>query len=616
MSCRAHINSLNYSIGIRAQLDDTTTIMEALAESNGVIDRAQEYRNFSTVYLAESLSSGAHYIDIDAFIEDSGQTGYMSYMKIVVIRLDDWLSTSGMYAYTNTEGEGTPTNSGFATFETLTFTPDSAGDYLILGSAELKAGAINKNVNARLNYDSASEYLPVNSGGSGDNFACYTGKDGSDYMAFVWGGIVSLPASSKTILLESVSTSATLSRIRKRRIIAIRIDAMDSIAVTDEDPAPTTTTSQWTDKSSITFTPASTEDYLIFGGMIIEPSNVSGPGHSRLEHTVGTGTGTISQCNVDSRDSYGPACNIPLFTVEVKSLTNTSQTIKTQWGYVVSSTIKGKASFIVAIRKPSSETTAYKDVPLKVSIESEDIFKDVPLKLGVESEDIYKDLPLKLSVESADTFQDIPLKISVDIENFKDVPLKLSIESEDSYKDLPLKVSVDIEVLKDIPLKISVESEYIFKDVPLKVSVSSVTQFKDVPLKLSIESEYMYKDIPLKTSIESAFTYQDVPLKITVSAEVFKDIPLKVSILVTYKLTGTTKDNDGNVLGSCKCYLSKDNLDNTFIPMAYQLSDAGTGIYVFGGLLDNDPNYQVIGWKDGSPNIFDVTDWILTPEIE
>lgn len=530
------------SAGIRAQLDNTTTIMEGLYEPSTSSSPEEDYRNFSTVYLAESLASGAHYVDIDILTESASYNTYIRYMKIAVIRLDDWLPTTGMYAYTNTEAETDIRD--WTTLETLTFTPDTAGDYLILGSCEAKVGVAGNSIVLRLNYDSGAEYLPVANAEEGMTYLDYEDRDITDYHSFVWGGIVSLPASEKTILMEGKTLNTQYPVGRKRRIIAIRLAAMDSGVVTDEDAANTSTSSQWTTKSSIDFTPTSTEDYLIFGGMLIKPDMTGPAGDIRLNHVTGTATGVIGEHGHYSQDPAGYADCTPLFTVEVKSLTNTQQVIETQWGYGddTSGLHYGKGSFIVAIRKPSSETTAYKDVPLKISIESEDIFKDVPLKLGIESEDIYKDLPLKLSVESAD-----------------------------SYKDLPLKVSMDIEV---------------------------------------------FKDVPLKTSIESAFTYQDVPLKITVSAEVFKDIPLKVSILVTYKLTGTTKDNDGNVLGSCKCYLSKDNLDNTFIPMAYQLSDAGTGIYVFGGLLDNDPNYQVIGWKDGSPNIFDVTDWILTPEIE
>jgi len=85
---------------------------------------------------------------------------------------------------------------------------------------------------------------------------------------------------------------------------------------------------------------------------------------------------------------------------------------------------------------------------------------------------------------------------------------------------------------------------------------------------------------------------------------------------VTYKLEGITKDKDGVALGSCPCFLCKDNGDNTADFIEYQLSNASTGAYSFTGLADNDPNYFVIAWKDLATHVFDVTDFILTPVVE
>lgn len=487
------------SIGVRAQLDNTTTIMEALIEPCTGGNRPQDYRNVSTVYLAESLSSGSHHVDIDAKVASS--TGYMEYMKIAVVRLDDWLPTTGMYDSAATEGEVVLTTS-WATYETLTFTPDQTGDYLILGSCELKTGDLANTSNVRLNYDAGSEYLPVNnSEETGDNYVGYQGHDVTDYHSFVWGGIVNIPASSKTIILQGVSTVGSTSYVRKRRVIAIRLAAMDSSVEYDEDPANGGTSAQWADKTFHSFTPPSTGNYLLINGIVIKPDSTATPGHARFEQTLGTGTGTIGQTNVDAKDAFNPADCIPHFTIESKSLTNTLQVFRSQYGYAgASGTCYSKGSFIIAIREPSDETTAYKDVTFKTSL------------------------------LSADTY----------------------------------------------------------KDVTFKTSLLSATKYKDIVLKTSLWG-LGYKDITFKTSLVSSGTY---------------------------KITGVTKDIHGNILGSCECYLVKDNLDNTFTFKAYQLSNAGTGVYTFTGLTDNDANYQVIAWKDDTPHVFDVTDWVITPEAE
>lgn len=87
-------------------------------------------------------------------------------------------------------------------------------------------------------------------------------------------------------------------------------------------------------------------------------------------------------------------------------------------------------------------------------------------------------------------------------------------------------------------------------------------------------------------------------------------------VSVTYKLDGITYDKTGSVLGSCDCYLYKDNGDNTITFKAYVLSNVSTGAYSFTGLPDNDAAYLVVFIKDGSPNVFDVTDHVLQPVIE
>lgn len=84
---------------------------------------------------------------------------------------------------------------------------------------------------------------------------------------------------------------------------------------------------------------------------------------------------------------------------------------------------------------------------------------------------------------------------------------------------------------------------------------------------------------------------------------------------ITYKLDGITKDKDGVALGSCLCFLVKDNGDNTFTWLDYQLSN-GSGVYSFTGISDNDAAYQVIAWKDDTPHVFDVTDHVLQPVAE
>jgi len=82
-----------------------------------------------------------------------------------------------------------------------------------------------------------------------------------------------------------------------------------------------------------------------------------------------------------------------------------------------------------------------------------------------------------------------------------------------------------------------------------------------------------------------------------------------------YKLEGVTNDKTGSTLGTCKCFLFKDNQDNTLTYVTYDESD-GSGNYSFTGISDNDAQYLVVAWKDNTPHVFDVTDHVLQPVAE
>ena len=72
-------------------------------------------------------------------------------------------------------------------------------------------------------------------------------------------------------------------------------------------------------------------------------------------------------------------------------------------------------------------------------------------------------------------------------------------------------------------------------------------------------------------------------------------------------ISGTSYDNSGDPLGSCKCFLFKDNGDNTLSFIDHVVSNAVTGAYSFSGIGDMDPSYLVYFVKDDTPHVFDVT---------
>ncbi|KKL81783.1 hypothetical protein LCGC14_1991310, partial [marine sediment metagenome] len=352
VSCEVAPVSTSASVGVRVQLDDTATIMEALYEGNNV-DRSLEYRSESTMYVAENLISGSHSVDIDA-LQESG-TGYIRYARIVVLRLDDWLTTTGMFKYAANEGviSLAGAEGQYSDTVSITFTPDQAGDYLVLASMEMYSGYTRDSISGRINYDGGSEYIPANNGEeSYENYVTYESQDTTDYHAFTWGGIVNMPTNSKTISVQASRTGGSDANadVRRRRVIAIRLGAMSTDTQSIEDNSVTSTSSQWTDKSNLQFTPSTQQEYFIIGGIVIKPDSTSNPSHAELTHTTGTNTGTISLANDNSQDSGSPADCLSMLGIAIKELNVEQQIFKTRYGYAGSTgSTYSKGSFIVAV---------------------------------------------------------------------------------------------------------------------------------------------------------------------------------------------------------------------------------------------------------------------------
>ena len=80
----------------------------------------------------------------------------------------------------------------------------------------------------------------------------------------------------------------------------------------------------------------------------------------------------------------------------------------------------------------------------------------------------------------------------------------------------------------------------------------------------------------------------------------------------TFNVTGVTKDNEGNVLGECQLYLFKDELGSPRL-IDETTSDETTGEYTLEA-FDQDEDYFVVAFKDGEPDVFDVSPRTIQPQ--
>jgi hypothetical protein len=82
----------------------------------------------------------------------------------------------------------------------------------------------------------------------------------------------------------------------------------------------------------------------------------------------------------------------------------------------------------------------------------------------------------------------------------------------------------------------------------------------------------------------------------------------------TFYLAGITyRDISTEVLGNVTVYCFRDNGDDTVTFIGMELSDSVTGEYRFSAIPTSTPTYFVVGFRNGTPNTFDVSDRTLQP---
>jgi hypothetical protein len=192
---------------------------------------------FGIAKLSFAASPGQQNIDVQYWSSHSGDTTRIKDVRILVIKAD----AADEYAESLTQD--TTTSTSYQTKTTLTFTPATTGDYLVIASAVRAGDANGAAMRARLNYVTGSLTY-------GDK-AWYC-KDDFDNQAFAVMEKLNLANASKTFRLEYRSESGTLCYIQHARILALRLDAFDNSYFASNHSLQNTT--QATDQDFLTLT--------------------------------------------------------------------------------------------------------------------------------------------------------------------------------------------------------------------------------------------------------------------------------------------------------------------------------------------------------------------------
>lgn len=208
----------------------------------------------------------------------------------------------------------TSTSGSYTDKTTLTFTPDTTGDYLIFAQAELDTSSNNRFAITTLDIDT-TEY-------STQQLAM---RDTTNKAYF--GAIIkeNLSNASHTIKIKWKISAASTIGITNARIIALRADAFANVYYGEDDSRTTTTSASYQDKTTLTQTPTALE-HVIFGNIVEDSADV----------TNGTGAfgklieGATVLAEQSHRNHFDSTNKFPYTALYRKTLAASSTTWKTQ----------------------------------------------------------------------------------------------------------------------------------------------------------------------------------------------------------------------------------------------------------------------------------------------
>ena len=251
------------------------------------------------------LSAASHTIKIQYKRGTSSSTASIKNARIMALEVTD-------YHTAISEGSSSTTSESWDTDKvTLTFTPSTAGDYLIIATADLSGDNTSRVAQARLTLDDTTQGKMVREPTQSSHF-------------YTFGMIrkLSLGASSHTFKIQYKSQSGTGSSttyIKNARITAVRLSALYWYAESEGETKTESTSFQ--DKTTLSFTAPIAGDYYIIASALVNQENDDYRVEAQL--TVdGADQGTKQYRPKDSKDY------VPFFMVKKVSLTAASHTIK------------------------------------------------------------------------------------------------------------------------------------------------------------------------------------------------------------------------------------------------------------------------------------------------
>jgi len=257
-------------------INKTSAKVSAVAPAPTPTYYPNSYNVVTGTYLSGSVPSSVQTVDANYFTVRSAGTSTAAYnpsgysllgnTTLVSGATSNLTSNNGGYmtfrSYTNYDfyyNESLGQSDASTTYQdkvTLTFTPPTSGDYIIIADAELAGSSTFYNSLARL-YIGTSTYQEL----------VRSIKDTGDWYPFNALKRLSLSAATTMKIQFCSSSGFATASIRNARLIAFKLPS----EYAESEGRSTTSNTTWQDKVTLTFTPATAGDYLI-----IATSNIDG----------------------------------------------------------------------------------------------------------------------------------------------------------------------------------------------------------------------------------------------------------------------------------------------------------------------------------------------------
>jgi len=252
-------------------------------------------------------SPGSQTYKIQFCSNNAGGTARIKEARIIAIKL----VSADQYA--QSESRSTTTSTSYQDKTTLTFTPESQGDYIIIATAILDGSSASYDFKCQLLVGAATYSITnIETVGAANRYS--------------WGSFVrlNLSASSQTIKIQYCSESGATAGIANARIVVLRADQFENNYYAESNTRSTTTSTSYQDKTTLTQTPQA-QDHLVIGCAGADGSSGS---YSTYAQLIEGGAG-YGEMLIETKDTSNR--HYPYFMMYKKTLSATSTTWKIQY---------------------------------------------------------------------------------------------------------------------------------------------------------------------------------------------------------------------------------------------------------------------------------------------